>query len=115
MAIDLKQYNLYYIIYYIRHISGFESAVLKFPQKPGKIYPIAPVAFVTFKSKADAQVAKEKLQGDKFDEDYPTTLRLEFAKSNTKNRMKSIKELDTSQIPMFVPGKNVKKNIKIVY
>ena len=53
-------------------------------------------------------MAKEKLQGDKFDEDYPTTLRLEFAKSNTKNRMKSIKELDTSQIPMFVPGKNVK-------
>ena len=87
---------------------------MKFPQKPGKIYPIAPVAFVTFKSKADAQVAKEKLQGDKFDEDYPTTLRLEFAKSNTKNRMKSIKELDTSQIPMFVPGKNVKKSIKIV-
>ena len=43
-------------------------------------------------------------KGDKFDEDYPTTLRLEFAKSNTKNRMKSIKELDTSQIPMFVPG-----------
>ena len=39
--------------------SGFESAVLKFPQKPGKIYPIAPVSFVTFKSKADAQVAKQ--------------------------------------------------------
>ena len=108
--IDAQQKNFWQQTFSnIRHISGFESAVLKFPQKPGKIYPIAPVAFVTFKSKADAQVAKEKLQGDKFDEDYPTTLRLEFAKSNTKNRMKSIKELDTSQIPMFVPGKYVKK------
>lgn len=96
---DVKQRELFLLF---RPYKGFESAVLKFPQKPGKIYPIAPVAFVTFKSKAEAQIAKEKLQGDKFDEDYPTTLRLEFAKSNTKNRMKSLKELDTSSIPMLV-------------
>ena len=61
------------------------------PQKPGKIYPIAPVAFVTFKRKCDAQVAIDKLQGEKFDEDLVTTLRLEFAKSNTKNKLKSLK------------------------
>jgi len=96
---DVKQRELHLLF---RPYKGFESAVLKFPQKPGKIYPIAPVAFVTFKSKADAQIAKEKLQGEKFDEEYPTTLRLEFAKSNTKNRMKSIKELDTSHLPMMV-------------
>lgn len=98
---DVKQRELNLLF---RPYKGFESAVLKFPQKPGKIYPIAPVSFVTFKSKADAQVAKEKLQGEKFDDDYPTTLRLEFAKSNTKNRMKSLKELDTSALPMMVTG-----------
>ena len=73
-------------------ISGFESAVLKLPpQKPGKVYPIAPVAFVTFQRKCDAQIAIDKLQGEKFDDEYATTLRLEFAKSNTKNKMKSLK------------------------
>ena len=70
---------------------GFESAVLKFPQKPGKIYPIAPVAFVTFERKAHAQEAIDRLHGEKFDLDLPTTMRLEFAKSNTKNRLKSLK------------------------
>ena len=72
-------------------ILGFESAVLKFPQKPGKIYPIAPVAFVTFERKAHAQEAIDRLHGEKFDLDLPTTMRLEFAKSNTKNRLKSLK------------------------
>ncbi|CAG5107950.1 Oidioi.mRNA.OKI2018_I69.chr1.g3567.t2.cds [Oikopleura dioica] len=96
---DVKQRELHLLF---RPYKGFESAVLKFPQKPGKVYPIAPVAFVTFKSKAEAQVPKEELQGEKFDNDYPTTLRLEFAKSNTKNRMKSLKELDTSALPLMM-------------
>lgn len=96
---DVKQRELRLLF---RPYKGFESAVLKFPQKPGKVYPIAPVAFVTFKSKAEAQVPKEELQGEKFDYDNPTTLRLEFAKSNTKNRMKSLKELDTTALPMMM-------------
>ncbi|CBY24102.1 unnamed protein product [Oikopleura dioica] len=96
---DVKQRELRLLF---RPYKGFESAVLKFPQKPGKVYPIAPVAFVTFKSKAEAQVPKEELQGEKFDNDNPTTLRLEFAKSNTKNRMKSLKELDTTAFPMMM-------------
>jgi len=101
---DVKQRELHLLF---RAYKGFESAVLKLPpQKPGKVYPIAPVAFVTFQRKCDAQIAIDKLQGEKFDDEYATTLRLEFAKSNTKNKMKSLKELDTSAIPILTMGNN---------
>lgn len=101
---DVKQRELHLLF---RAYKGFESAVLKLPpQKPGKVYPIAPVAFVTFQRKCDAQIAIDKLQGEKFDEEFATTLRLEFAKSNTKNKMKSLKELDPSSIPILTMGNN---------
>jgi hypothetical protein len=43
-----------------------------------------PVGFVTFASRTDAEQAKQELTGVRFDPDMPQTLRLEFAKSNTK-------------------------------
>ncbi|KAK0167854.1 hypothetical protein PV327_001709 [Microctonus hyperodae] len=45
----------------------------------------SPVGFVTFHTRAGAEAAKQDLQqGVKFDPDMPQTIRLEFAKSNTK-------------------------------
>ncbi|XP_036368350.1 protein couch potato isoform X15 [Octopus sinensis] len=56
--------------------------------KPRELYLLfrayKPVGFVTFNSRVEAEAAKQDLQGVKFDPDLPQTLRLEFAKSNTK-------------------------------
>uniref|UniRef100_A0A8D2QVI9 RNA binding protein, mRNA processing factor 2 n=1 Tax=Zosterops lateralis melanops TaxID=1220523 RepID=A0A8D2QVI9_ZOSLA len=43
-----------------------------------------PVGFVTFDSRAGAEAAKNALNGIRFDPENPQTLRLEFAKANTK-------------------------------
>lgn len=45
---------------------------------------MSPVGFVTFATRSDAEAAKQELTGVRFDPDMPQTLRLEFAKSNTK-------------------------------
>ncbi|KAI0232809.1 hypothetical protein LSAT2_016914 [Lamellibrachia satsuma] len=56
--------------------------------KPRELYLLfrsyKPVGFVTFNSRCSAETAKLDLQGIRFDPDLPQTLRLEFAKSNTK-------------------------------
>ncbi|WAR29486.1 CPO-like protein, partial [Mya arenaria] len=56
--------------------------------KPRELYLLfrsyKPVGFVTFSSRVAAEAAKQDLQGVRFDPDLPQTLRLEFAKSNTK-------------------------------
>ncbi|XP_077795696.1 RNA-binding protein with multiple splicing 2 isoform X2 [Macaca mulatta] len=43
-----------------------------------------PVGFVIFDSRAGAEAAKNALNGIRFDPENPQTLRLEFAKANTK-------------------------------
>ncbi|XP_048748681.1 U1 small nuclear ribonucleoprotein A-like isoform X4 [Ostrea edulis] len=62
--------------------SGYEGSLLKVTNKNGK--NTSPVGFVTFSSRSAAEAAKQDLQGVRFDPDLPQTLRLEFAKSNTK-------------------------------
>ncbi len=79
---------------------GYEGSLLKVTNKNGK--NLSPVGFVTFTNRVDAETAKQELtvrilimirnkmidfyvyQGVRFDPDLPATLRLEFAKSNTK-------------------------------
>jgi len=46
--------------------------------------PLAPIGFVTFKTREDAEVAMAKLQDVVFDPLLPNTIRLEFAKCNSK-------------------------------
>ncbi|XP_026528693.1 RNA-binding protein with multiple splicing isoform X2 [Pseudonaja textilis] len=56
--------------------------------KPRELYllfrPFKPVGFVTFDSRSEAEAAKNALNGIRFDPEIPQTLRLEFAKANTK-------------------------------
>lgn len=68
----------------LRLFQGYEGSLLKVTSKNGKTS--SPVGFVTFSSRAGAESAKQDLQqgGVRFDPDLPQTIRLEFAKSNTK-------------------------------
>jgi len=79
LPMDAKPRELYLLF---RAYKGFESSLLKVTNKQGKT--ASPVGFVTFSSRAAAESAKQDLQGVRFDPDMPQTLRLEFAKSNTK-------------------------------
>uniref|UniRef100_A0A674CE30 RNA binding protein, mRNA processing factor 2b n=1 Tax=Salmo trutta TaxID=8032 RepID=A0A674CE30_SALTR len=52
--------------------------------RPFKVGQNIPVGFVTFDNRTGAEAAKNALNGIRFDPESPQTLRLEFAKANTK-------------------------------
>merc|ERR1711936_564841 len=80
LPMDTKPRELYLLF---RAYEGYEGSLLKVTSKNGKT--ASPVGFVTFTSRASAEAAKQDLQqGVRFDPDLPQTIRLEFAKSNTK-------------------------------
>ncbi|CAF1633445.1 unnamed protein product [Rotaria sordida] len=79
LPMDAKPRELYLLF---RGFKGYEGSLLKVTNKNGK--NLSPVGFVTFTSRVDAETAKQELTGVRFDPDLPATLRLEFAKSNTK-------------------------------
>jgi len=80
LPMDTKPRELYLLF---RAYEGYEGSLLKVTSKNGKT--ASPVGFVTFSSRASAEAAKQDLQqGVRFDPDLPQTIRLEFAKSNTK-------------------------------
>jgi hypothetical protein len=79
LPMDAKPRELYLLF---RAYKGYEGSLLKITNKNGK--NTSPVGFVTFTSRMAAETAKQDLQGVRFDPDLPQTLRLEFAKSNTK-------------------------------
>lgn len=64
-----------------RAYKGYEGFQLKLTDKQGKP---SPVAFVTFLAREDAEECKKDLQGVRFDPEVNQTLRIEFAKTNTK-------------------------------
>ncbi|EDO49830.1 predicted protein, partial [Nematostella vectensis] len=74
LPLDVKPREVYLLF---RSFKGYEGSLLKLTDKQ-------PVAFVTFENKDCASDAKSELQGVQFDPDVSQTLRLEFAKSNTK-------------------------------
>nr|CAB3262036.1 uncharacterized protein LOC100177894 [Phallusia mammillata] len=80
---DAKKRELYLLF---RGFSGYEGSIIRTTTKPGKA-PV-PVGFVTFDSRNEADEAKNALQGIKFDPELPHTLRLEFAKANTKVKLR---------------------------
>lgn len=80
LPMDTKPRELYLLF---RAYEGYEGSLLKVTSKNGKTS--SPVGFVTFHTRAGAEAAKQDLQqGVRFDPDLPQTIRLEFAKSNTK-------------------------------
>lgn len=80
LPMDTKPRELYLLF---RAYEGYEGSLLKVTSKNGKTS--SPVGFVTFQTHAGAEAAKQDLQhGVRFDPDLPQTIRLEFAKSNTK-------------------------------
>lgn len=76
---DTKPRELYLLF---REYDGYEGSLLKITTKNGKTS--SPVGFVTFNSRNEAEAAKNRAQGARLDPDLPQTIRLEFAKSNTK-------------------------------
>ncbi|CAH2273459.1 RNA-binding with multiple splicing 2 [Pelobates cultripes] len=74
LPIDIKPRELYLLF---RPFKGYEGSLIKLTSKQ-------PVGFVTFDNRAGAEAAKNALNGIRFDPENPQTLRLEFAKANTK-------------------------------
>lgn len=79
LPMDTKPRELYLLF---RAYPGYESSLLKVTNKNGK--PSAPVGFVTFATRQDADEARRKLSGVRFDPDIGQQIRLELARSNTK-------------------------------
>lgn len=101
LPMDTKPRELYLLF---RAYEGYEGSLLKVTSKNGKT--ASPVGFVTFSSRAGAEAAKQDLQqGVRFDPDLPQTIRLEFAKSNTKvSKPKQVLQPQTiSQPPLVHP------------
>eukprot|EP01126_Amoeba_proteus_P038557 TRINITY_DN4026_c0_g2_i1.p1 TRINITY_DN4026_c0_g2~~TRINITY_DN4026_c0_g2_i1.p1 ORF type:complete len:182 (-),score=21.50 TRINITY_DN4026_c0_g2_i1:447-932(-) len=78
LPVDVKEREIHNLL---RLIPGYESCTLSLiPDKP-------PVAFATFINRTSAISGQSYLQGIKFDPDFPQTLRIEFAKANSKKRL----------------------------
>jgi len=79
LPMDVKQREIYLMF---RSFPGYQGSLLKVTGKEGK--KTSPVAFVTFDTRAQGESAKNALHGVRFDPEIATTLRIEFAKANTK-------------------------------
>jgi len=79
LPMDAKLREVYLMF---RGYKGYQNSLLKLTGKEGK--KASPVAFVTFETREQAETSKSELQGVRFDPDLPTTIRIEFAKANTK-------------------------------
>jgi len=74
LPMDTKPREIYLMF---RGFTGYQGSLLKLTGKE-------PVAFVTFENREQAEGTKLELQGVRFDPELPTTIRIEFAKANTK-------------------------------
>ncbi|XP_065187616.1 U1 small nuclear ribonucleoprotein A-like [Sycon ciliatum] len=99
LPLDVKPRELHLLF---RSFQGFKGASLKFTGKPTK--SPTPVAFVAFDSRQNAEVAKDELQNVRFDPDFSQTLRLEFARANTKVTRKPANPNMGSLSSFSIPG-----------
>ncbi|XP_037117549.1 RNA-binding protein with multiple splicing-like isoform X1 [Syngnathus acus] len=87
LPLDIKPRELYLLF---RPFKGYEGSLIKLTSKQWFEFasPLdkisRPVGFVSFDSRSEAEAAKNALNGVRFDPEIPQTLRLEFAKANTK-------------------------------
>uniref|UniRef100_UPI00358E5705 RNA-binding protein with multiple splicing n=1 Tax=Myxine glutinosa TaxID=7769 RepID=UPI00358E5705 len=96
LPVDIKPRELYLLF---RPYKGYEGSLIMMTSKQ-------PVGFVTFDSRSAAEVAKNALNGIRFDPESPQTLRLAFARTNTKtakNRLLGPRPLSAT-LPGFSTG-----------
>ena len=85
LPMDAKPREIYLMF---RKFTGYQGCILKMYGKEGKT--ASPVAFVTFETREQAETAKSELHGVRFDEQNARTLKIEFARSNTKDAANAI-------------------------
>ncbi|XP_055984030.1 RNA-binding protein with multiple splicing 2 [Sorex fumeus] len=78
---DVRPRELYLLF---RPFQGYEGFLIRFISRQ-------PIGFVVFDSRVRAEVAKNALNGICFDPENPQTLKLEFAKANTKMAKSKLK------------------------
>uniref|UniRef100_UPI00358E26E0 RNA-binding protein with multiple splicing 2-like n=1 Tax=Myxine glutinosa TaxID=7769 RepID=UPI00358E26E0 len=97
LPMDIKPRELYLLF---RPFKGYEGSLIKLTSKQ-------PVGFAMFDSRSEAEAAKNALNGIRFDPEFPQTLRLEFAKANTKMAKNKLLGMPNPSIPHgnphFVP------------
>jgi hypothetical protein len=101
LPMDVRPREIYLLF---RPFQGYLGSCLKLMAKPGKI--AQPVAFVSFETKKQAEKAIDELQGICFDPSQSQTLRLELARSNSRNGMKKsspMKPVHQSQTYVQIP------------
>ncbi|XP_028929411.1 RNA-binding protein with multiple splicing isoform X1 [Ornithorhynchus anatinus] len=111
LPLDIKPRELYLLF---RPFKGYEGSLIKLTSKQ-------PVGFVSFDSRSEAEAAKNALNGIRFDPEIPQTLRLEFAKANTK--MAKSKLVGTpnpstplpSPIPQFIARESYELSVPALY
>jgi len=95
LPMDAKPREIYLMF---RSFQGYQSSLLKLTGKEGK--KASPVAFVTFETREQAETTKAELQGARFDPELPTTIRIEFAKANTKASKPVLKPANMVGLPV---------------
>lgn len=95
LPLDTKSREVYLLF---MGFKGFEGSILKQAMKDG--VEINPVAFVRFEKREQAELAKLELNGIRFDPNFTLTIKIEFAKSNTKttkpNKLNRVKLYDSN-------------------
>ncbi|XP_021563508.1 RNA-binding protein with multiple splicing [Carlito syrichta] len=107
LPLDIKPRELYLLF---RPFKGYEGSLIKLTSKQ-------PVGFVSFDSRSEAEAAKNALNGIRFDPEIPQTLRLEFAKANTKmakNKLVGTPNPSTP-LPNTVPQFIAREPCKLIY
>ncbi|KAJ8262308.1 hypothetical protein GJAV_G00165000 [Gymnothorax javanicus] len=94
LPLDIKPRELYLLF---RPFKGYEGSLIKLTSKQ-------PVGFVSFDSRSEAEAAKNALNGVRFDPEIPQTLRLEFAKANTKMAKNKLVGTPNPPPPQQSPG-----------
>ncbi|XP_041951291.1 RNA-binding protein with multiple splicing-like [Alosa sapidissima] len=94
LPLDIKPRELYLLF---RPFKGYEGSLIKLTSKQ-------PVGFVSFDSRSEAEAAKNALNGVRFDPEIPQTLRLEFAKANTKMAKNKLVGTPNPSMPQQSPG-----------
>ncbi|KAL5469296.1 hypothetical protein EMCRGX_G030538 [Ephydatia muelleri] len=79
LPMDVKLREVYLLF---RPYEGYEGAFLKVIGRPGKTPQ--PIAFVSFKTRKQAEIAMDELQGVQFDPASSQVVRLEFARTNSR-------------------------------